>query len=112
MTLFFRPNPQTATSDRATKMTKALSILCTVGMLNVMTLPAQAAVANDKAKAAFSAKQSLVGNDAYDKLVNLTAKYQLEQESYQQQQQKTLAGRSIYQKMVDASQTFLPKIVK
>ena len=101
MTLFFKPNPQDPAFTQSTKLTKALSILCTAGMLNVITLPAQAAAANDKAKAAFADKQSLVGNNAYDKLVNLTAKYELEQASYQQQRQETLSGRSIYQKTID-----------
>ena len=101
MTLFFKPNPQDPAFTQSTKLTKALSILCTAGMLNVITLPAQAAAANDKIKADLEAKQSLVGNDAYDKLVNLTAKYQLEQANYQEQRQERLAGRSIYKKTID-----------
>lgn len=101
MTLFFKPNPQDPAFTQATKLTKALSILCTAGMLNAITLPAQAAAANDKIKAELEAKQSLIGNDAYDKLVNLIAKYQLEQANYQQQRQETLSGRSIYQKTID-----------
>lgn len=101
MTLFFKPNPQDPAFTQSTKLTKALSILCTAGMLNVITLPAQAAATNDKIKADLAAKQSLVGNDAYDKLVNLTAKYQLEQANYQEQRQEMLAGRSIYKKTID-----------
>ncbi|WP_227429392.1 transglutaminase-like domain-containing protein [Psychrobacter sp. I-STPA6b] len=101
MNLFFRPNPQQPEYNQATKLSKALSIICTAGLLNVMSLPAQAAAVNERAKAAYQAQQSLVGNDAYDKLINLTSKYELEQQSYQQQRQHYLSGRSIFKKTID-----------
>ena len=105
MSLFYKiahATPDHETVERkATVLTKAISIVCTTAMINVLLLPAAAAAENNRNQQTITENQAVAGQNAYEQLVNLTTQYQLQTQSYQTQRQDYLAGRSIYRKMVD-----------
>ncbi|WP_019520166.1 transglutaminase-like domain-containing protein, partial [Faucicola boevrei] len=93
MSIFFNNNKN---EQKATWLTKSVSLLCTSAMLNVLVLPATLAKAQEAPQ-----QQSIVGENAYEQLVNLNTQYQLQTQDYQQTQTKKRTGRSIYQKAKD-----------
>ena len=105
MSLFYKiekPQPEHPTVEhKATALTKAVSMLCTATMLNVLLLPAAAAAENNRTQAQIAQNQPVAGDNAYEQLVNLSAQHQLQTQNYQNQRKSYLAGRSIYLKVVD-----------
>ena len=105
MSLFYKiakakPDNQTA-DQKPTVLTKAVSLLCTATMVNVLLLPAAMAAENDRNQQQAIETQAIAGQNAYEQLVNLTQQYQLQTQSYQAERKQYLSGRNIYRKMVD-----------
>ena len=98
MSIFFKNNKN---EQKATWLTKSVSLLCTSAMLNVLVLPATLAKAQEAPQ-----QQSIVGENAYEQLVNLNTQYQLQQQNYQTTQEKALANRNLYEKARDGIVSF------
>lgn len=99
MSIFFKNNKN---EQKATWLTKSVSLLCTSAMLNVLVLPATMA----KAQESTTQPQNIVGENAYEQLVNLNTQYQLQQQNYQTTQEKALANRNLYERARDGIISF------
>ncbi len=101
MPLFFKNNQNNDNrATQATLFSKTMTAVVTASLINMMAMPAYANNANH-ANGNAQNSQTLVGDNAYDKIVNLTAKYELEQQAYQEQREQQLAKRNLFSKAVD-----------
>ncbi|ELA09186.1 hypothetical protein MOMA_02235 [Moraxella macacae 0408225] len=105
MSLFYKidkPKPDNQTLDyKPTVLTKAVSVLCTITLINALLLPAMAMAQNHHNQQKDIEAQAVAGQNAYEQLVNLTHQYHLQTQTHQAEHKNYLKGRSIYRKLID-----------